>query len=90
MSHRTSAALCTVALGLGRGGRVAWRARRTPPRIVSVGSSLTEIVYALGAENLLVGVDTTSLYPAAARGAAAGRLHARAVGRGRAVAEADA
>jgi len=38
-----------------------------PPRIVSVGSSITEIVYALGAEKLLVGVDTTSLYPAAAR-----------------------
>jgi iron complex transport system substrate-binding protein len=38
-----------------------------PPRIVSVGSSLTEIVYALGAETLLVGVDSTSLHPAAAR-----------------------
>ncbi|MFZ5780320.1 MAG: heme/hemin ABC transporter substrate-binding protein [Pseudomonadota bacterium] len=37
------------------------------PRIVSVGSSLTEIFYALGAENLLVGVDSTSLYPPAAR-----------------------
>ena len=37
------------------------------PRIVSVGSSVTEIFYALGAERLLVGVDTTSLYPAAAR-----------------------
>lgn len=38
-----------------------------PPRIVSVGSAITEIVYALGAENMLVGVDTTSLYPEAAR-----------------------
>ena len=37
------------------------------PRIVSVGSSLTEIIYALGAESLLVGVDSTSLYPDAAR-----------------------
>ncbi len=37
------------------------------PRIVSVGSSITEIIYALGAEKLLVGVDTTSLYPAEAR-----------------------
>ena len=36
-------------------------------RIVSVGSALTEIVYALGAEGRLVGVDTTSLYPEAAR-----------------------
>ena len=36
-------------------------------RVVSIGSALTEIVYALGAEKMLVGVDTTSLYPAAAR-----------------------
>lgn len=35
-------------------------------RIVSVGGSLTEIVYALGAEKLLVGSDTTSYYPPAA------------------------
>jgi iron complex transport system substrate-binding protein len=37
------------------------------PRIVSIGSALTEIVYALGAEGLLVGVDSTSLYPSEAR-----------------------
>lgn len=36
-------------------------------RIVSVGGALTEIVYALGAEAELVGVDTTSLHPAAAQ-----------------------
>ena len=41
--------------------------RTVPPRIVSVGSALTEIVYALGAEGQLVGVDTTSLYPEAAK-----------------------
>lgn len=40
---------------------------RQQPRIVAVGSSITEIIYALGAENLLIGVDTTSMYPAAAR-----------------------
>jgi len=40
---------------------------KTPARIVSVGSALTEIVYALGAEGLLIGVDTTSQYPAAAQ-----------------------
>ena len=34
---------------------------------MSVGSSITEIIYALGAEKLLVGVDTTSMYPEAAR-----------------------
>ncbi len=58
------------AIGLAFGAAVAaaWpaAAERTP-RIVSVGSALTEIVYALGAESLLVGVDTTSLYPEAAR-----------------------
>lgn len=40
---------------------------QTIQRIVSVGSSITEIIYALGAEKLLVGVDTTSLFPEAAR-----------------------
>lgn len=35
-------------------------------RIVSVGGSTTEIVYALGAGERLVGADTTSIYPAAA------------------------
>ena len=36
-------------------------------RVVAVGGAITEIVYALGGERELVGVDTTSLYPAAAR-----------------------
>lgn len=36
-------------------------------RIVAVGGELTEIVYALGAEARLVGVDTTSQWPAATR-----------------------
>ncbi len=36
-------------------------------RIVSVGGALTETLYALGAQDELVGADTTSLYPAAAR-----------------------
>lgn len=35
-------------------------------RVVSIGSAVTEIVYALGAEDSLVGVDTSSLYPEAA------------------------
>lgn len=35
-------------------------------RLVSIDGSLTEIIYALGAESDLVGVDTTSTYPAAA------------------------
>ena len=37
-------------------------------RIVSAGGAVTEILYALGKENNIVGVDTTSLYPRAATG----------------------
>ncbi|MDI1288003.1 MAG: ABC transporter substrate-binding protein [Reyranella sp.] len=56
------------SLGLGAAVAVSVPVQaQTPPRIVSVGSALTEIVYALGAESLLVGVDTTSMYPAAAK-----------------------
>lgn len=40
--------------------------RKVARRIVSIGGGLTEIIYALGAEKELVGVDTTSLYPQAA------------------------
>jgi len=36
-------------------------------RLITVGGALTEIVYALGLEQLLVGTDTTSLYPAPAQ-----------------------
>lgn len=36
-------------------------------RIVSLGGSITEIVYALGAGSQVVGVDASSLYPAAAQ-----------------------
>jgi iron complex transport system substrate-binding protein len=32
-------------------------------RIVSIGGAVTEIIYALGLESRIVGVDTTSLYP---------------------------
>lgn len=35
-------------------------------RLVTVGGAVTEVVYALGAENMLVATDTTSLYPEAA------------------------
>lgn len=57
-------------LSLGVGAAVAASlpaSAQQPPRIVAVGSSITEIIYALRAEKLLVGVDTTSLYPNAAR-----------------------
>jgi iron complex transport system substrate-binding protein len=59
-----------LALGLGAAALPAHahaQSQAQTQRVVSVGSALTEIVYALGAEKMLVGVDTTSLYPAAAR-----------------------
>src|SRR6478735_10103203 len=37
-----------------------------PARIVSIGGAITEILYALGFEDRLAGVDSTSLYPTAA------------------------
>ncbi len=37
------------------------------PRIVSVGGSITETIYFLGRQDLLVGSDTTSRYPDAAK-----------------------
>lgn len=45
-------------------GAPLW-AQAANSRLVSVGGALTEILYALDAEAALVGVDTTSLYPAA-------------------------
>ena len=39
---------------------------RDASRVVSIGGSVTEIVYAVGASDRLVGVDTTSLFPEAA------------------------
>ncbi|MCC6205811.1 MAG: hemin ABC transporter substrate-binding protein, partial [Hyphomicrobiales bacterium] len=35
-------------------------------RVVSIGGAITEIVYALGEEKMLVGRDSTSVYPEAA------------------------
>ncbi|KRB99980.1 ABC transporter substrate-binding protein [Hydrogenophaga sp. Root209] len=41
--------------------------RTALPRLVTVGGGITEVVYALGAQDQLVGTDTTSLYPVAAQ-----------------------
>lgn len=57
-------------LGLGTG---PLRAGQTTPRLVSVHSSLTETIYRLGAQDTLVGTDTTSTFPEAAQ-------HTRKVG----------
>lgn len=55
-----------VAAASSPGWRAAW-AQGQARRIVSVGGALTETLYALGAQGELVGVDTTSIYPEAAR-----------------------
>jgi iron complex transport system substrate-binding protein len=61
-------------LGAGALGLSAWAAGTAPVaaqpaarRLISLSGALTEMVYLLGAEDLLVGTDTTSLYPEAAR-----------------------
>lgn len=41
--------------------------RSGPQRVVALGGSVTEIIYALAAESKLVGVDASSIYPDAAR-----------------------
>lgn len=41
-------------------------AEESPQRVVALGGDITEIVYALGAQSALVGVDSTSLWPQAA------------------------
>ncbi len=55
------ALLCATALLPGLA-----RAQATATRVVSLGGTVTEIVYALGAGERLVGVDDSSIYPEAA------------------------
>ena len=64
---------CLAAGGAALAAGVAVRDARdrdvtieNPARIVSIGGAITEILYALGFEDRLAGVDTTSLFPAAA------------------------
>nr|WP_278374603.1 ABC transporter substrate-binding protein [Brucella anthropi] len=70
LRFRRGAALAAIALSLAAGG--AARAEAVDhfgdtSRIVSVGGSLTEIVYALGAEKMLAARDQTSAYPDAVK-----------------------
>jgi iron complex transport system substrate-binding protein len=58
----TRRAFLCGALAIVVGGPSA-AAEPVPARIVAVGGAITEIVYALGLQSRLVGVDTTSLYP---------------------------
>lgn len=66
---RHGAALVSIALSLATASASADTVDRLTDtsRIVSVGGSLTEIVYALGAENMLAGRDQTSVYPEAVK-----------------------
>jgi iron complex transport system substrate-binding protein len=58
------AAACAATLGVLP--RVQAQDGPSPRRIVAIGGAITETLYALGAQDELVGVDTTSLYPQAA------------------------
>jgi iron complex transport system substrate-binding protein len=63
-----TAALLAIALGSGcarASEEVANGAREQPRRIVAIGGAVTEIVYALGAGDRVVAVDTSSVFPEA-------------------------
>lgn len=62
MHRRHLLTLPLLALALAGQARAA-----TPRRVVSLGGVVTEIVHALGADERLVGVDQSSLYPPEAR-----------------------
>lgn len=59
-----SALLAMAAAGAWPVASAAQPAAR--PRLVSVGAGVTEIVFALGAQAQLVGIDSSSIYPPAA------------------------
>ena len=59
---RLSAAGALTSLGVS-----AARGQTKLPRLVTVSGAITEVVYLLGAQEQLVGTDTTSLYPLAAQ-----------------------
>lgn len=62
LSTRVALGAITALLALAS----PWLARADDMRIVAAGGLVTEVLYALGAENRLVGVDATSLEPASA------------------------
>jgi len=61
-----SCAACMVTLSAGLLAPLAGHATEKGERIVSIGGAVTEILYALGAEQRIVAVDSTSFYPAQA------------------------
>lgn len=58
--------LSSVGALTGLGVRAA-QAQTRRPRLVTVSGAITEVVYLLGAQEQLVGTDTTSLFPFAAQ-----------------------
>ena len=54
-------------LALAAGMPLAASAQDKPARLISIGGALTELVFELGLQPLLVGVDSTSLFPAVAQ-----------------------
>ncbi len=58
------ALICLILAGCAKQTSLTSSAENV--RIVTVGSSVTETVFALGAENRIVGVDTSSLFPESA------------------------
>ena len=67
MPDRCSALVFVAVAGLllwtGQASAADDGAKERTARIVSVGGAVTEILYALGKEQAIVGIDTTSLYP---------------------------
>jgi len=61
-----SCAACIVTLSGALFAPLAGRAAGKADRVVSIGGAVTEILYALGAEQRIVAVDSTSFYPAQA------------------------
>jgi iron complex transport system substrate-binding protein len=62
-----AAALCAGAAGPAAGARASADASAPPARVVTLAPHLTELVYAAGAGDRIVGTVDTSDYPAAAR-----------------------
>lgn len=66
-SRVLGASALTIALAVGAAGAEEGQTTfKDMSRIVSVGGAVTEIVYALGKEDMLVARDSTSVYPEAA------------------------
>ena len=57
------AGVLAVCTGYAQAPAAQTPAAESPQRIVSLGGPVTEVIYALGAEDRLVGVDASSLYP---------------------------